>query len=385
MAVTYPDAPITTTPNTKPFVTPDKPTSQYDVNTGGSDFELDKVSVDPSDLGYQGTGNQTSFDAGNSFINDDSLAVNQVGGLLEKGSMLYDIGESKGLSQAAGRGLLNSDMGVEAGVRGGIAEIMPAVLNDSQILGQADLAHQGAEYTSELKNQEGDISGALAEQGANIEGALNDQTAQYHAGLATQGAELAGAQTTQAQQYQQSSMEYEALLQSELATQEWDNKFSAQVFDAQQAAMRDRMNLEFNELIQNNQITLEEQKALSDAYMELSKNYEISVQNIILDPDMNGEAKTAALNQLQAIFEQDMSNISDLWGGEYNRTIDIDGNPIINGLSYDDVIKKYGYNPATLTKTHLQEMIQGNRANNPTSEATLYLEALYTELYGDVM
>ena len=314
MATEYPDVPSVSIPTTKPYTAPEVQQPTFGVS---DTFDLQQQSIDSTNTGYTAPTSTPSFDTGKSFVDDNSLAVNQVGGLLDKGSMLYDIGESKGLSMAAGRGLINSDMGVEAGVRGGIAEIMPAVLNDSQLLGSADLAQQGAEYQAGIEGYNSELAGAQAQQNANIQDELNDQTAGYHAELARQDLANKGELTTQTAKYQQAEQEVAALLQSAINGQEWDNKFSEQVFVAQQTAMRERMNIEFNELIQANSVTLEQEKALSDAYMEMSKNYEISVQNILLDEFLDASGKAAALTKIQEVFDINMSNIAGIFDSSY--------------------------------------------------------------------
>lgn len=346
---------------------------QHNLNQGLLEYTPDaskNVTFDGREINASAVGadiKQTTpdFAEANNFLTDGAFVENRVAGLLENpDNVLNQRMTAQGKAIANASGMANSTMGATIGTSVLADKAIQIAGQDATTQATGDLNRQTATYESQGKIQDAENQAALNAQGAQINSAAeaqkaglawdsNEQKAAIQADLNKQGANIAGAQNTQNQQYAYDAREHTGLLegakteqnaaiQGELAGMESmsaqnlsilqsklesaanttadQNKMLMQMYSEQQNNYRTTLNNEYSKVTAQAQLNADQRGKLANAMTEMANNYEISIQNILLDPNLNAEAKNSAIERINKIFDQDMNNISRVFGATYTDT-----------------------------------------------------------------
>lgn len=337
---------------------------EYDPSSS-KNLTFDGREINASAVGANISQTTPTFADSKDYLSDGAFVENRVHGLLEDpNNSLMQMSKAMGMEEAGARGLRNSTMGVQAGQAAMIDKALQIATPDATTQATADMNRQTATYTSQQKQQDAQNQGSLAEQTAKINSALSaqqagqtwdstQQKAAIQGDLNKQNANIASAQATQQAQYASDAREQTGLLegakaqqqaniQAELAGMEslsaqnltilQDKLASAsnntkeqnaaimQAFQAQQEQIKLGIQQEYQKATQQAQLNAAQRDSLGNMMTTMANNYEISIQNIMLDPNLNADAKNAAIQRINRIFNQDMANIASIFGASYQAT-----------------------------------------------------------------
>lgn len=353
------------------YVAPTTSFTQRDVDTGLLDYQPDSskdLTFDGRQINASAVGANISnvtpdFATSDKYLTDGAYVENRVKGLLEDpNNALMQRAQANGMADAGARGLQNTTMGATIGQSVMADKALQIATPDAATQATADMNRQNATYTSQNATKAAENQGSLAQQTAAINSALSAQTAgqswdstaqkaaiqgdlnvqnekiasanaNQQAALASDAREqtglLEGAAKTQAanisaelQGMESVSAQNLSILQDKLAsagnTTKEQNAATMQAFAAQQELIKTRMNDEYNKATSQAQLNTTQRQALASSMTTMANNYEISVQGIMLDQNLTADAKNAAITRMNAIFNQDMSNISSIFGASYS-------------------------------------------------------------------
>ena len=240
--------------------------SQGALNTTGTlaDYDSSRVASDVNTLA-------TPKPAASYIDQAKSTVAGQLTSLLSADSPYIKQAETKAKEQAASRGLLNTTLAAQAGRKAAIESALPIAQTDAETYRQFGLQQQTAE------NQMATIQGE-----AIVSGELNKQKA-------------AIAQTAQNIQNAFQSRLQGATEQSKTWLQDLQ-----QVHTTNLQALEHQQNL----ALQQQNITAEKASAIRTQSSQIMQNYQISVENLMTDPDflnLGSAAINNAVNQMQTL------------------------------------------------------------------------------------
>jgi len=333
--------------------------------SAAQDLTFDGREIDASAVGANIKQQTPDFATPDNFLSDGAFVENRVAGLLEDpNNTLNQRMKANGLAESNSRGLANTSMGATIGQAVLADNAIRIATPDATTQATGDLNRQGATYDAQGKIQSAEIQGSLTEQTSKINSALEaqragqswdatEQKAVTQGALNVQEANIASEQTTQSAGYDSDARDQQGVIEGAGRTQSANisgemaglesvssqnlsilqNKLEAsnrttqeenaaimQQYSEQQALIRDTLNNEFNSAASQAQLNAAQREALSGVMGDMANNYEISVQNIMLDPNLNADAKNAAILRINKIFDQDMANISSVFGATYDDT-----------------------------------------------------------------
>lgn len=227
-----------------------------------------------------------------------STVAGQLSSLLASDSPYIQQAEQKAAEQAQSRGLLNSTLAAQAGREAAISQALPIAQQDAQTYAQGDLARQQAEYNLETIQGEAIVSGAMVQQQAAISQKNQDINNAFNARI--QG----------------------ATEQSKVWLNDLQNTYNAGLQNMQVAAQQMLLETELDSNRAQN---------VRDSAASIMQNYQISVENMMTDPDFLGLGTTAvnnALNQLQTVAVNSINFIGASAGVDMETFLDTYMEPI---------------------------------------------------------
>jgi hypothetical protein len=295
---------------------------------------------------------------GNSFVTPEATVQSQLRTILEEGSPLMDLAESRSKAQAQSMGLLSSSMAVGAGQQALYDSAMPIATQDASTYAQFGLAQQAAEYqlgqtgyegdiTSALKTQEGLIQSGLQEQQGGIQGQLQAEQGGIQSKLqsemgdinsrlqAEQGRINSLLQAEQgaiqmrlqddSQLFEKSMTEYKASEEFKQLTTELANRLQ---ISQEEAA--NRLEISNNTLANELKITdatlaaqvgvdmakidAANQQSYLETVGDLMYGYNQQLAAVMNDPNMSPELKTDMMNTLRLQVQDQVSMTSSIFG-----------------------------------------------------------------------
>lgn len=251
------------------------------------DYNASKASQDLNE--------NTSFKPADTYVDQaKSTVAGQLTALLSSDSPYIKLNEQLAQNKAASRGLLNTTIAAQAGRNAAIQSGLPIAQQDAQTYARAQSAQQQAEYGQETIKTEAIVSGHLVEQKAAIERKNQDINNAF-------SAIMAGADA-----------------QQKIWGQDLQNSFAKGMTQLEQTHQQQMLTLELNQ----NQAA-----AVAEHAAGIMQNYQVSVENLLSDPDfleMGKDAVNNAINQLQTLASNSISFIGasqgvnmDVWLDEY--------------------------------------------------------------------
>ncbi len=267
-----------------------------------------------------------------------STVAGQVNKITAAGSPLIDQATTAAKQQSASRGLLNSTMGITAGLDAAYRTALPIAQQDANTNASAGQFNAGAANTTSQFN-----AGAINEVGMQREGFAQQerlQNADFAQQSKTQAADLASrydlakldVQSRAALQEadaanQQKLQAANAELQRGLQASDAAVKQSMQVYDAQlKQAMQgldNQSRLELATLDADNKVTLAGIEAKYKEKLQTNQSMAASYQSmvdgmtrIMVSPDMDAAAKQSAIGNLTTLYNNALQMQSDITGLE---------------------------------------------------------------------
>jgi hypothetical protein len=363
-------APTMNTSNTG-YVAPPTTSTTNNINAGLLEYDNTAASAGTFDGRQIATPaaaniNQATpeFKTADNYLTDGAFVENRVNGLLAEDSVTMQRAKAQGLADAGSRGLQNTTMGATIGQTAMIDKALQIATPDATTQASADMSRQNATYQATRANQDATNTSSLASQAANInsalsaqtagqswdstqlksvvQGQLNTQTANIEGAKATQAAQNAADARTQTGLLEGASNQQKAAISAELASMEsqsaqnltiLQDKLKAantttaeqnaaimQAFTEQQTTIRTTMSNEYNKASSQAQLDAGQRTSLATAMSGMANDYEISIQNVLLDVNLDAAAKNAAITRINNVFDQDMANISSIFGATYTGT-----------------------------------------------------------------
>lgn len=208
---------------------------------------------------------------GLSSVDTKSTVQGQLSSLLSQDSAYMQEARRSGQEQAAARGMLNTSMAAGASQREALKAALPIAQQDAQTFAQAQAMEQKAKTDLTTMQGEAIVSAELVSQQENIK------------------------RTNQNIQNQFTALMQGANEQSKVWLQDM-----MQVHDAGMQNMQ----IAANQALQNQQISAEKAANVRALAAQTMQNYQISVENMMTDPDflnLGGKAVNNAVNQLQIL------------------------------------------------------------------------------------
>ncbi len=207
---------------------------------------------------------------------EQELSAGRLSRMLSSGSPYLEAARTKAAQASNQRGLLNSSMGVQAGEQAAIEAAQPFATTDAGILAQAGQFNAGARNTFATAANDYSRTSALT-RGTQMADALKQQR-----DLELQGAQLGLQREQLAQQGAQTQADID-IRRQQLAQQ-------GQQFTEQQRA------------------------ALSERTASMRQAAQNSIELIERDPNVSGDAKAAAINNILQVAEANIQETVRLSG-----------------------------------------------------------------------
>jgi hypothetical protein len=250
---------------------------------------------------YDAAGVKTGVDTvksdvptGLSSVDTKSTVQGQLSSLLSQDSAYMQEARRSGQEQAAARGMLNTSMAAGASQREALKAALPIAQQDAQTFAQAQSMEQKAK--TDLTTMQGE---------------------------AVVSAELVKQQETIKRQNQNIQNQFTALMQG--ATEQ--NKVWLQDMMMKHDEGMQSMQIAANQMLQNQQISAEKAANVRGLAAQTMQNYQISVENMMTDPDflnLGSNAVNNAVNQLQTLATNTIGFIGATAGMEAEMDIFLD-------------------------------------------------------------
>lgn len=236
---------------------------------------------------------------GSSYVDPDKSTVKgQLTSLLSQDSPFIQQAEMSGERKAAARGMLNASMAAGASRAEAYKAALPIAQQDAQTYAEFGKGQQQAENAQTQTKTEAIVSSELSKQNADIK-----QTQQNIQNQFTSAMQAASEQTkVWLQDFQQQHQSFEAAL------------------DKQQ-----------NILLQNQQISAEKAQSIRQQSSAIMQNYQISVENLMTDPDflnLGSAALQNTISQLQTLASNSINFIGASSGVDLTDFVDAYLEPI---------------------------------------------------------
>ena len=211
-----------------------------------------------------------SFKDPSSYIDTAKSTVSgQLNTLLSSDSPYIKLNEQKATEQAGSRGLLNSTIAASAGRNAAIASALPIAQQDAESYNKFALQKQTAENNMQTIQAEGIISGEITEQKAAIDRKNQDIQNSFSAVL--KGADE----------------------QSKTWLGDLQNTYNVNL---------QNLDIQYKKYMQETELTADQAKNVATQASSIMQNYQVSVENMLQDPDflnLGAEAVNNAINQMQ--------------------------------------------------------------------------------------
>ena len=230
--------------------------------------------------------------SGLDYVSDKSTVSGQLTSLLDRESPYIQQARLSGERQAARRGMLNTALAAGMSQREAITAALPIAQQDAQAFAQAQGRQQAGDIALIQTQTEGIVSGEMTKQKAAIEQRAQDIQNQFQA-------QMQGASETNRVLFQDMQNQY--------------NTFNNEMQNAQQI------------LLQNQQITAEKSQSIRTQSSAIMQNYQISVENLMTDPDfldLGPAAMNNAINQMQTLAKNSIGFLGASSGIDMDPFID---------------------------------------------------------------
>lgn len=248
---------------------------------------------------YEGYDNEAAAEdttdnaSGLDYVDEDkSTVAGQLSSLLSSNSPYIQQARLSGEKAVASRGMLNSSMSAGASEAAAISAAVPIATSDANTYAAAQGRQQAGDIAVNQSETEGVISGYLSEQNANIVAA--DTKIQNMFTAAFQGASESNTVLLQDLQNSNSNFLQELLGEQNLLLQQ----------DATTAATAEMISTEASTIMQN---------------------YQISVENMLTDPDfldLGADAVNSAINNVQTLAKNTLKFVGSTANVDLNDYVD---------------------------------------------------------------
>jgi len=225
-------------------------------------------------------GQNVNIASGSSFIDPDkSTVTGQLQSLLSSDSPYLAENRRQATEQAGSRGLLNTSIAAGAGQRAAIQSALPIAQQDAETYAKFGMQEQAAKNQMETIQGEAVVSGEIVKQQKALE-----------------------------QQNQNIQNRFTALIRgADQQSQAWLGDLK-NTYDTGLQEMNNQQNL----LMQREQITSDKAQMVRKETSAVMQNYQITVENLMTDPDFLAMGSTAvnnAVNELQKLAKNTINFI----------------------------------------------------------------------------
>lgn len=236
---------------------------------------------------------EATIKSGLDYVDKDKSTVRgQLSSLLSSDSSYIKQAEEAGKRQAQERGMLNTSMAAGAARSAAIQQALPIAQQDAQTYATAQGMEQSAQNQQTQTKTEAIVSGELSKQNAAI--AAADQRLQNQFSAQMQGASES-------------------------------NKVLLQDMQNQHQTFLHNMEQEHQALLQQEDITAKKAEYIASSASTIMQNYQISVENMLTDPDflnLGTEAVNNGINQLQQIARNSINFVGASSGVDLTGFVD---------------------------------------------------------------
>jgi len=262
-----------------------------------------------------------------SYVTPQSQVSTQLASLLSTGSPLMEQAATRTKAQANKMGLLSSSMAVGAAQGEMMKQMVPLAMQQADVYAKAEQAKQLAEQSTLGISAEAKISGSLAEQKA----AMEADTRKFGASLdvVTKAySTIAEVTANSALQSQQAMLSY-AGDEAKMKTGAVIDAFNATLNTDLKKSLVEQENM-FATQSQQLGITAAAAENTRAQSADLIRNYQISVENLLKDPDFSQLGAATVASTLNNLKNQTVAGISFL-----GSVAKIDVAPYLSQLSSD--------------------------------------------------
>lgn len=291
MAITTPVSDSIEKQPAPPPVTPQTPPEAPQADITPSILPTNAGTIPADNMqGYQAIG----ANAAGANITGDALVEDRLAKLFDQQneSPLMKAARLRAGQQAGAIGLGNSTQAIQAGQQAVILAGLDIVRPDAATYAQSALQQQQAQNQGALQEQQAAQAYQDATQKSNLTAALNLQQGQMQSSLAQQQANI----TTNLKAF-------------EAAIAGASEQQKAQIINQQK-----EIEMRFNEAIQAMNLNAETSRNVSSMFATASASLASNIQSIQTNPDLDADAKAAAIQAMQDTFYKDMQTMANIAG-----------------------------------------------------------------------
>ena len=248
---------------------------------------------------YKGYDNQAAADditkntSGLDYVDEDKSTVRgQLNSLLAEDSPYITQARLSGEKESASKGMLNSSMAAGNSQAAAISAAVPIAAQDASTYAAAQGKQQAGDIAQAQSQADGIVSGYLSEQKANV---------------AAKDAQIANAFTAA----MQGASESNTVLLNDM--QNSHNTFLQEMINEQ------------NLLLQRENTSADTAKLVSTQASTIMQNYQISVENMLTDPDfldLGADAVNNAINNVQTLAKNTLKFVGSTAGVDLGDFVD---------------------------------------------------------------
>ncbi len=237
--------------------------------------------------------------SGLNYVDQDRSTVRgQLNSLLSQDSPYIQQAELAGERQAALRGMLNSSMAAGASRAEAYKAALPIAQQDAQTYAQAQNLEQQARNAQTQTQTEAVVSSELAIQNAAIK---------------------------------QTQQNIQNIFTAQMQSASDQSKVFLQDFQQQHQAFEAELDRQHQQLLQSQQVSAEKSQMIRQQSSAIMQNYQISVENLMTDPDflnLGAEALQNTIAQLQALASNSINFLGASSGVDLSEFVDTYLEPI---------------------------------------------------------
>lgn len=266
-------------------------------------------------------------------VNQNQTVAGQLSGILSSNSPLLQQAQARALQAMNSRGLLNSSMAVGAGESALYDAALPIAQADASTYANsgrynADVANNMSQFNANANNTASQFNAGATQQASRDNAAasnnLQSQLLQTQAQMDMANTEAKNKalsqdsqQNLQAQLSNQDAakaigmQQYDAAVKTAMQNADSQNKLQLQQLDAVTRTQIEQIDAQYKNQMQTNQSMAQAYSAMLDSFTK-----------IMQDKDMDANSKQAAINQMGALYKNNMDTLAAIGGLNLQTTLD---------------------------------------------------------------
>lgn len=255
-------------------------------------------------------------------VSPDQTVQGQLEQIINKGSPMMTMAETRAKQAMNARGLMNSSMAVQAGQQAVIDSAMPIAQQDASRHGNV------ADFNATSSNQAGQFNAGIQTDVSKFNAGNQTQTSQFNAAQATDVSKTNAANALQADATNQGAAndmaQFNTTQQNQLLFQKLDQQFKSMLANADATTRIDLQNLQgqTQQTLANIEADYKTLMQTSQSASDMFRQALSQIGTIVSDVNMDAESKAATINGYLGWLANGMNLVGSINGVDLTDLLD---------------------------------------------------------------